>query len=84
MPYIGRGVRASLDEGRKATQPGELNYQISKLANDYLAMRGISYTVLNEIIGAMECAKLELYRRVAAPYEDKKLIEAGEVFNAII
>ena len=29
----------------------------------------------------MECAKLELYRRVAAPYEDLKISEAGDVYQ---
>ena len=36
---------------------------------------------LNAIIGALECAKLELYRRVAAPYEDDKIIENGDVYT---
>jgi hypothetical protein len=34
------------------------------------------YHHINTAIGALECAKLELYRRVAAPYEDKA-IEIG-------
>lgn len=37
-----------------------------------------------EIGGAIECAKLEFYRRVAAPYEDKKIAENGDVYPAII
>lgn len=80
MPYIEHGIRASLNEGRKATKPGELNYLVSQLVNDYLAMRGLSYTSLNEVIGALECCKLEVYRRIAAPYEDRKAIANGEVF----
>lgn len=80
MPYIEKGIRASLDDGRKALKPGELNYQISQLLNSYFAMRSLSYTSLNEAIGALECAKLELYRRIAAPYEDKKLGQNGEVY----
>jgi hypothetical protein len=80
MPYIDKGIRSSLDDGRKARQPGELNYQVSKLVNDFFAMRGLSYTVINEVIGALECAKLEVYRRVAGPYEDKKVAANGEVY----
>ena len=80
MPYIDQGVRGSLDDGRKATNGGELNYQFSKLLNDFIAMRGLSYNVINEFIGALECSKLEAYRRVAAPYEDKKIIANGEVY----
>lgn len=80
MPYLNTAVRASLDDGRKAQKGGELNYQVSKLVNDFFAMRGLSYTVINEVIGALECAKLEAYRRIASPYEDQKIGENGEVF----
>lgn len=81
MPYIEQGIRASLDDGRKAQKGGELNYQISKLLNDFCAMKGLSYTTVNEAVGALECAKLEFYRKVAAEYEDKKEIENGTVWN---
>jgi len=62
---------------------GELNYQFSKLVNDFIANRGLSYSVINELIGALECAKLEVYRRVAAPYEDKKALANGEVYTVL-
>lgn len=83
MPYLNSGVRSSLDNGRKATVGGELNYQFSKLVNDFIANRGLSYSVINELIGALECAKLEVYRRVAAPYEDKKALANGEVYTVL-
>jgi hypothetical protein len=41
---------------------------------------GLSYKNINQAIGALECAKLELYRRVAAPYEDKKALINGDVY----
>ena len=34
-----------------------------------------------EVLGVLECVKLELYRRVAAPYEDKKCQENGDVYG---
>lgn len=80
MPYLEKGIRASLDDGRKATKGGELNYQISTLLNDFCAMKGLSYATVNEAIGALECAKLEFYRRIAAPYEDQKIGENGDVY----
>jgi hypothetical protein len=80
MPYIENGVRASLDQGRVAKTPGELNFAMSQLIKGYIAMNGTSYGTFNAIVGAMECLKMELYRRLAAPYEDKKLAENGEVF----
>ena len=42
-----------------------------------------SYSVINEAVGAIESAKMEFYRRVAAPYEDKKAIANGEVYTVI-
>lgn len=72
-----------MDEGRKATKGGELNYQISKLLNDFVAMKQLNYSTINEAIGALECAKLEFYRRVAADYEDLKAKQNGEVFTCL-
>ena len=83
MPYLEQGVRASLNSGRKATVGGDLNYQFSKLVNDFLAMKGLSYSAINEAVGALECAKLELYARVARPYEDKKALQNGEVYTIL-
>ena len=83
MPYLEQGIRASLDDGRKPLIGGELNYLISKMLNDFVAMKGISYATVNEAMGAIESAKLEFYRRVAAPYEDKKIIANGEVYNVL-
>ena len=31
----------------------------------------------------LECAKLELYRRVAAPYEDEKIDQNGDVYDVV-
>ena len=83
MPYLEMGIRASLDDGRKATKGGELNYQISKLLNDFVAMKGLSYATINEAIGAVECAKAEFYARVARPYEELKAKTNGEVYTCL-
>jgi hypothetical protein len=80
MPYVEKGVRASLEDGRKPTKPGELNYLVTKLVDSFLMMSGVSYTSINAAIGVLECAKLELYRKIAAPYENKKAAENGEVY----
>jgi len=48
----------------------------------YLAQKGpIRYANINEVIGVLECAKLELYRRIAVPYEDVKKEQSGDVYN---
>jgi len=63
------------------SNPGNLNYLISTFVNMYIDNKGLSYTNINEVIGVLECAKLELYRRIAVPYEDKKIAENGDVYT---
>lgn len=82
MPYIEKAVRASLEDGRVPTKPGELNYMITRLLDSYLVTQGLSYTSLNAAIGVLACASLELYRRLAVPYEDQKARDNGEVYVA--
>ena len=91
MPYISQEKRellqhslASLAAGvivaDTKDQAGVLNYCISALLNEVLKTNGISYRNINELIGVLECAKLELYRRVASPYEDEKIQSNGDVY----
>jgi broad-specificity NMP kinase len=80
MPYITRMRRNSIDYGDEPQTAGELNYALTSVINDYLG-EGLSYAKLNEVIGVLECAKLELYRRLAAPYEDTKIQENGDVYR---
>ena len=82
MPYINKESRdklANWDE-RNAQTAGELNYLITSLCVEYSMNFGNSYKTINDIIGALECAKQEFYRRIASPYEDKKIIENGDVY----
>ena len=39
------------------------------------------YQHVNDALGALEGAKLELYRRVAAPYENDKAVQHGDVYD---
>lgn len=78
MPYIKHRDRTDLTR-LQAMNPGELNYAVTQTCLEYLWRKGLSYSALNEVIGALECAKLELYRRGAAPYEDKKIEENGDL-----
>jgi len=84
MPYIPQDARKIFDKhireiARNLQTPGELNYVISKIINLLLVHKGVNYNQLNEIVGAMECAKLELYRRIAVPYEDEKIKSNGDI-----
>jgi len=82
MPYIKQVAREFLDitDGKPATA-GELNYIISTACLEYIKEDGLSYKVINEVIGVLECAKLELYRRIASPYEDTKSDENGDIYD---
>ena len=79
MPYIKQEDRQAL-QTRPPETAGELNYTITTIIEDYL-QKGKNYQNINEVIGVLECAKLELYRRVASPYEDLKITENGDVYN---
>lgn len=83
MPYIkqyDRDCFALELANLRPTTPGELNYLVTELALKYVDAHGMSYGAINAAIGALECAKLELYRRIAAPYEDRKIRENGDVY----
>jgi hypothetical protein len=82
MPYIDGEARTRLEGGGRPTTAGELNYAITRIVDRYLMDKGgVRYAHLNEVVGALECAKLELYRRLAAPYEDEKMRESGDVYE---
>lgn len=80
MPYISQEARNELAQGKAPENAGELNYTISRLLLDYLDRQGLSYTRLNEVMGVLSCVGQELYRRLAVPYEDKKIQENGDIF----
>lgn len=80
MPYLNEGVRSSIRDGRVPDKPGELNYAMSQLIKGYIAERGLSYTSINDVIGVLACLSMEFYRRLAAPYENTKISENGDVF----
>ena len=79
MPYIDEKSRQRLWEDKPRT-PGELNYRITQLIDEYMWTMSDGYQTINDIVGALESAKLEFYRRVVAPYEDTKMQENGDVY----
>lgn len=133
MPYVDGNARKRLQVGGAPENAGELNYVISMKVNGYLREEGIRYSHINDVVGVLECIKLDLYsgtltsavkphhhslealrsiitqmvdsyvrgssgrlteacgvlqcamfefyRRVAAPYEDKKIREHGDVYR---
>jgi len=95
MPYIDKkdrvkfisqcgGINTNTIEelGNIIDNCGELNYVITRICLQYIKKHGQKYQKYNDVIGALEGAKLELYRRHVAPYEDNKFKSNGDVDNA--
>lgn len=81
MPYIkDKFDRRFFDDLIKAhhkmfTRKGCLNYFLFKLAKETCK----NYDDYRKLLGELECAKLEIYRRQIANYEDKKIKENGDI-----
>ncbi len=91
MPYIKQEDRDRLDAevklsvsvhelGWTLANAGEINYVITKMLVAYLNKVGYNYANMNEVIGALECCKLEFYERVVKNYERLKASENGDVY----
>lgn len=87
MPYIPTADRPRAEHAPRT--PGELNFAFTRLILRYLSptgvplsQAGITYQHLNDVLGALEGAKLEFVRRVVNPYEDQKITSAGDVYPA--
>jgi hypothetical protein len=92
MPYIRADERKSIDERLEpiinnvcVETAGGLNYIITRIVDAWLNGYGStsppSYTAYNAAMGALECAKLELYARVIRPYENEKMTINGDVYS---
>ncbi len=95
MPYIKEHIRKSLDNSVlnlcaeiKAVSNtndalcGNLNYIIFKIIRELTDHNNggqKNYARFNNILGALECCKLEIYSRMISPYEDEKIKENGDV-----
>ena len=94
MPYIPQTRRDEInfellddsrDEGGLDWTPqnaGDLNFLVTCFIDNYLLKNGTRYANINEMIGALECCRLELYRKIAAPYENLKEVENGAVYQS--
>ncbi len=85
MPYIDQERRKEIEAGGPLLNAGELNYAICRQIMKYILPREpkakISYKIINDVVGALEGAKLEFYRKVAAGYEDLKEEVNGTVWR---
>lgn len=82
MPYIDHNERVLLDTNLiDPGNAGQLNYKITAIILQYLVRKGTSYQTFNEIIGVLESAKMEFYRRSVSVYEDEKIKKNGDVYE---
>jgi hypothetical protein len=86
VPYIEKWRRDQLVENDydlpSPTSPGDLNFVLTRMCLKYIknVYGETRYTAINEVVGALECCKLEMYRRLAGPYEDSKAANNGDVY----
>jgi len=84
LPYIPIKRREEIQDGCIPQNAGELNFKITFCILEYLYNINPSepshYSDYNEVIGVLECCKLELYARQIRPYEDMKMKSEGDVF----
>lgn len=92
MPYIKQQFRDEIDTDARLSHLAEylaatndenfvggLNYIINFIVRKRLQRMGLRYFNLNNIVGSITCALLELYRTIAGPYEDEKMGKNGEI-----
>lgn len=94
MPYIKSEKRAVLDpeidnvidalrqlasDDPDNNHEGNLNYVITSLLVKAYGLK--TYREINDVVGALECCKLEFYRRAAIPIENQKAHDNGDVYN---
>lgn len=58
---------------------GDLNYLFTRLAMAYTS-KNMNYQKINDVLGALEGAKLEFYRKRVSSYEDIKEKMNGPVY----
>ena len=80
MPYIPQEERDSIGLATGPETPGQLNWYLTQAIQYYLVRREVGYADYNEVMGVLECMKMEIYRRMVAPYEDQAKERNGDVF----
>ena len=88
MPYIKwidrpkykpilKWLAETLEEIPEEDRDGHINFCITWLLKRLY--QPPKYRRYNKAVGVLECIKLEFYRRMVAPYEDKKIEQNGDV-----
>lgn len=80
MPYLKPEDRDMSVYVPQMKNAGTLNYVITKIILGYVRQHGLNYQTCNDIMGAMQGAAREFYRRIVGPYENEKIAENGDVY----
>jgi len=80
MPYLPKEERSefTIDDCANMSA-GQLNYVITLMIKSWIGEP--SYSRIATATGVLENVKQEMYRRLAAPYEDTKIVENGDVYS---
>ena len=93
MPYIKQEERGQYNEHTDALaervvdantgriKAGDLNYVFTRILYGVFMHAGTSYEKINALIGVLEACKLEHYRKMAAPYENIKNEQNGDIIG---
>lgn len=85
MPYLKKEDKSKfsklLAEVKKTTPAtaGEINFVVTAIIHEYMKYQGLNYQKINDVVGALDGAKVEFQRRIVGPYEDLKIKENGDV-----
>jgi len=86
IPYIKSRERERLSEiselilKTKIDTAGNLQYLIALLTKSFMTDKEKKYQDHNDVMGALDGAAREYYRRKVAPYEQEKINENGDVY----
>jgi hypothetical protein len=85
MPYTEQKERPKVDNAVSISEicswsAGDLTYALTRLIVGWFKGHGKSFLNGAIVIGCIACTALEFYRRVLAPYEDKKIADNGDVY----
>ena len=85
MPYIAKSQKEKVEKGLAPIQFAEmpdagcLNFAVHQLISQYILQNKEGYQTYNDIVGVLDCAKMEIYRRLVSDYEDRKIVQNGDV-----
>lgn len=67
--------------GQLLDSGAELNYFFTAMIAAYMKEQGLRYQNISDVVGALEGAKQEFFRKVVNPYEELKEGENGPVYK---